>query len=710
MPVTKENVSAAKLRCLRCGAHLAIDPGRCVCPACAAEWPIVRGIARFAAPPYWGEMPRPEASDLVADAERRGWRQAVERRFPAGDMRISILDTQRAAWLPLLGLGPEAVALDVGSGMGAITHALARGVGEVYSLEAVTERVEFTRARLSQEGLGNVHLVQGSALSLPFHEGMFDLVVVNGILEWVGEWEAEGSPRQAQLRFLRNVAKLLKPAGVVVIGIENRFAYSSILGAMDHSGLAYTNLMPRRVASWWLRRHARDHHRTQLNARREYRTYTYSAAGYRALLGEAGLGSTRFFWADPGYNQPYHLIPLVAREMVRAHLLDSFRQPGPKPSRAVGPVLRRALARMPGLGWVAPDFVIFASTGALRGGWLADWLCGDVGLPARGEELALSSYTAPFATKQVMRVARPRAARHRVAIKVEVPALAAGLEPGQEFENLRRIWDHLARRPAPSFRVPRPVAAQTVGCAAYTAEEHAHGAPWSRAVWRPGYFRDGRRVRREFERATRAASELSQTLASVTGLEPTGRGFCGPPVGAEGLPLVQAAVERLRTRADRNQHGDLTVENVFLAPGGGAVEIIDWASLGGGYPPLYDHFSLLLSSGYRDRGGTASAGDEGAFWVASFADLFLSTASGIAALVAELTEEACASAGLDPAQIPDLLAEFLVVRTNSFRARGSLRAEMVHLGILKALASGPERMVLGRRPPRSARAAGRVPG
>ncbi|MGH9393377.1 MAG: class I SAM-dependent methyltransferase, partial [Terriglobales bacterium] len=154
-------------------------------------------------------MPQAEAQAFIRDAERGSWRNAVEARFPEGDdMRISILDLQRASWLPLLGLDAGAVALDIGSGLGAITHSLACSLGTVYSVEAIPERIEFTQVRLQQEGLQNVHLVQASALALPFFDASFDLIVINGILEWVGEWDLEGTPRQAQLRFLRQAVKL----------------------------------------------------------------------------------------------------------------------------------------------------------------------------------------------------------------------------------------------------------------------------------------------------------------------------------------------------------------------------------------------------------------------------------------------------------------------------------------------------------------------
>ena len=76
------------------------------------------------------------------------------------------------------------------------------------------------------------------------------------------------------------------------MGIENRIGYNNFLGAVDHSGLPYTSLMPRRLASMVLQHSKRNHHRMQLNSKREYRTYSYSELGYRKILGKSGFPRT----------------------------------------------------------------------------------------------------------------------------------------------------------------------------------------------------------------------------------------------------------------------------------------------------------------------------------------------------------------------------------------------------------------------------------
>ncbi|MGH9438814.1 MAG: class I SAM-dependent methyltransferase, partial [Terriglobia bacterium] len=137
------------------------------CPQCNARWPVVRGIPRFfqAEDYYWGEISRQEASALLADARKDSWERSVRANVKTDELRDYYLDLQRASWLALLGLNSSAVALDVGCGYGAITHSLALSVGEVISIEAIPERIEFTQERLRQERISNVSLFQASATS-----------------------------------------------------------------------------------------------------------------------------------------------------------------------------------------------------------------------------------------------------------------------------------------------------------------------------------------------------------------------------------------------------------------------------------------------------------------------------------------------------------------------------------------------------------------
>ena len=55
----------------------------------------------------------------------RSW-PAVRARCPGDNMTFGLLDLERASWVAMLGLDELSVALDIGSGYGAITHAFSR--------------------------------------------------------------------------------------------------------------------------------------------------------------------------------------------------------------------------------------------------------------------------------------------------------------------------------------------------------------------------------------------------------------------------------------------------------------------------------------------------------------------------------------------------------------------------------------------------------
>ncbi|MGH9486479.1 MAG: methyltransferase domain-containing protein [Terriglobales bacterium] len=666
-----------------CGAALRGGGGACVCTTCGRAWPIAGGVVRLgAAPKYWGEIPQPEATQMVEEARASSWEAAAAAHFPGRDMTISIRDFQRASWLPLLGLGPGAIALDVGSGYGCITHALARCLREVYSLEGVSERINFTQIRLAQAGITNVHLVQASATDMPFLAETFDLVVINGILEWVGEWDLSTNPRAAQVRFLRKVRQLLRPNGVAVIGIENRFGYGLFLGGMDHSGIAYTSLLPRPLASLLLRASARPHHRTQLNPRRSYRTYTYSRAGYRRLLRRSGLQERGCYWADPGYNQPYHLTPVRGFSNIRQAVAAGLVHPGGRPA-GLKRKLKAWASALPGASLFVPEFLIVAApepSPYRLGALLASAFAGATGTyPEDWNNAALSLETSPFSAKSVMRVRAPRAARERIVIKAGIPQGRA-----DETSALAAVGAELRRQRESAVRVPELLASFSVGAITYRAETAACGVRLADLVWQPRYWEDDARVRRDWENVFSSGIRLCKVLRSIA---------IGPSTG---YPRGAGEAPRGATTEDSwIQHGDWTVENVFLGSDG-VVEVIDWESVGPGYPPLFDLFTILQSTGYlsaqRRKSGFRDAEEYG---TASFTDLFLSPGD-FPRVAAEGIERACASLDVATECIPDLLAAFLDERARRFQERGSAEAARLTLRLSAVLRQSPGQPILGR--------------
>ncbi|MCG3195643.1 MAG: hypothetical protein GHCLOJNM_00110 [bacterium] len=294
------------LCCPGCEGELAeTSPGTLSCLGCGGRFPLTEErLASFSDPgAYWGEeFSLEEMREINALARAQGWREAVERIVaPKAPSRARyIRDFFRADWRFLFPVEACWRVLDIGAGWGSLSAALATLCAEVVALESALERARFIRIRAEQDRIGNLVPVHGTLGAPPLRRNHFDLVAMNGVLEWLGWADLSRDTRSVQEELLRRAWERLRPGGWLYVGIENRFGISYFLGAMDHSYLKYTSLLPRPLADWVTRRR-RGH---------AYRTYTYSPIGYRRLLEGAGFGEIRFFGVMPTYSRPINYWPL----------------------------------------------------------------------------------------------------------------------------------------------------------------------------------------------------------------------------------------------------------------------------------------------------------------------------------------------------------------------------------------------------------------
>lgn len=274
---------------------------------------LINGIPSFVKDDYYFQyFSKLELLHLLSLAERIGWKEAVVSNS-GSPLTGYLTDPRRLLFIPLLSLISNSKILDLGAGLGSLSFQIAKRNPscEVYAFDKTLEGLLLLNVIKEQEKLWNLHIARVDALDIPLDDSFFDLVLMVGVLEWVGSSTVGLQPTEAQNNVLREAYRVLKPEGQLLLSIENRFGYNYLKGATDHSGLPYTSLMPRFIANWY----------SKYRLGCEYKTYTYSERGYRKLLAEAGFTKLKIFAAFPDYRIPWLIVDVaLVKEILKKQI------------------------------------------------------------------------------------------------------------------------------------------------------------------------------------------------------------------------------------------------------------------------------------------------------------------------------------------------------------------------------------------------------
>jgi SAM-dependent methyltransferase len=168
--------------------------------------------------------------------------------------------------------------LEVGAGCGALTELFCAKVRKVVASELSKRRAEIISHRCYY--FPNLEIFVGNIMDLNFPNG-FDYLTLIGVLEYAGLFM---DTKQPYLDFLVGVRKNLKPEGILIVAIENKFGLKYWAGFReDHTGRLFDSLEGYPHGS---------------------KIVTFSKEELTNLLQEAGFTKLEYYYPIPDYKIP----------------------------------------------------------------------------------------------------------------------------------------------------------------------------------------------------------------------------------------------------------------------------------------------------------------------------------------------------------------------------------------------------------------------
>ncbi|OQC20394.1 MAG: Ubiquinone biosynthesis O-methyltransferase [Planctomycetes bacterium ADurb.Bin069] len=358
-----------RLRCPRCyGAYEAAADGRQGCASCGLNLFVPGGYAATAVSGPGGFDPGTAFEAMLDQAEREGWETAVRARPDLADWTLA---PERAAGLYLTRIGRESAVLDYGCGFGSLSMAAAAMAKEVVALDAAEPFIRGTMIRAREAGISNLFPLRSDYRHLPFFDGTFDLVIVNGVLEYIPCQRPDRPPMETVRACIAALTRVLKPGGQLYLAIENRFGCNYLLGAKDeHSGLRFATVLPRPLA----------HLYSRLARARPYLTWTHSHRALRRLFAETGYDHVQVYAAFPNYRFPVCLVSLTDPAPLAFFAWGLIPGAGSL-RRRIGVAAARAavwtgIARLPAWRTLVPSFACVSTRAPAENGARPRWLDG----------------------------------------------------------------------------------------------------------------------------------------------------------------------------------------------------------------------------------------------------------------------------------------------------------------------------------------------
>jgi carbamoyltransferase len=195
--------------CPACGGELAARHEGAVCAACGRSFPRTNGVHQL----FW---PHDQASGDVTEIVKAFYE---EHPFPNYDdhesLRSLVAKSRSGLYAKLLGeqLPDNADVLEVGCGTGQLSNFLGITCRSVTGTDLCLNSLGLAEAFRSSHGLSRVRFLQMNLFRPALKPEQYDVVLCNGVLHHTSD----------PYGGFRSIARLLRPGGLIVIGLYNRY-------------------------------------------------------------------------------------------------------------------------------------------------------------------------------------------------------------------------------------------------------------------------------------------------------------------------------------------------------------------------------------------------------------------------------------------------------------------------------------------------------
>jgi len=179
-------------------------------------------------------------------------------------------------------LKKEDTALEIGSGMGAITKPLSERVKTVDCIDISKTRSLANAYR--NKNKDNITIFVGSFEKIQLVK-KYDVIILIGVLEYAGLYISGEEP---YINFLKKLNSMLNPGGKIYIAIENRLGLKYLAGnPEDHWGIAFPGV--------------------EGYLSNEKGAATFSKTELEQLLNDTGFKNHYFYYPVPDYKLPKYI-------------------------------------------------------------------------------------------------------------------------------------------------------------------------------------------------------------------------------------------------------------------------------------------------------------------------------------------------------------------------------------------------------------------